>query len=148
MDHKLFATFSCLFASSIHEVTFIAGEAFKKEKNKDMKWISAFEHSLATRCLVVHLIQLHYSLLGIFRRRSMFKMPLTIWKFVLIQLSLNIYGTCSVTICSYEPFLSINRWRKLHFIQLLSSVKASWLLLSLCSQRSLWITSCWSCRQR
>lgn len=50
-------------------------------------------------------------------------------KFVLIQLSLNIYGTPSVPIRAYEPLLSINRQRKLHFVQLLPSVRASQLAL-------------------
>lgn len=43
-----------------------------------------------------------------FFRRSMFKMSLTIWKFVLIQFSLNIYGAHSVPVCAYESFPSIN----------------------------------------
>lgn len=56
-------------------------------------------------------------------------MSLTIWKFVLTQFSLSIYGSPSVPICAYESFLSINRWRKLRFIPFLSSLGASQLAL-------------------
>lgn len=69
MAHKLFAAFFSLFVSSMHEVTFIAGETFNEQKNKDQEWDSKFDHSLATRCLVLHLIQLHYSLHDIFQKK-------------------------------------------------------------------------------
>lgn len=56
-------------------------------------------------------------------------MSLTIWKFVLTQFSLSVYGSPSIPICAYESFLSINRWRKLCFVLFLSSLRASQLAL-------------------
>lgn len=97
----------------------------EKERNSDLKWVSARLLQDAF-CSIWFIAIIHCFK---FFRRLKFKMSLTIWKFVLIQFSLNIYGTPSVPIRAYEPLLSINRWRKLHFVQLLLSVRASQLAL-------------------
>lgn len=82
---------------------------------------------VVTRCLLLRFNVIIHCFK--FFRKRMFKMSLIIWKFVLIQLSLNIYGTPSVPIHACEPPLSINRQRKLHFVQILPSVRALWLAL-------------------
>lgn len=108
MAHKLVAAFFSLFVPSIHEVTFIAGEAFKKQKIK----IKSETVNLSTHWLQDALYSIWFSSIIHclkFFRRSMFKMSLTIWKFVLIQFGLNIYGAHSVPICAYWSFPSINR---------------------------------------
>lgn len=108
MAHKLFAAFFSFFVSSIHEVTFIAGEDFRKQKTK----IRSETVNMTPLCLQDVLYSIWFSSIIHclkFFRRSMFKMSLTIWRFVLIQFSQSIYGAHSVPICAYESFPSINR---------------------------------------
>lgn len=108
MAHKLFAAFFSLFISSVHEVTFIAGEAFNKQKIKiRSETVNLTTHRLQNALCSIWFSSIIHCLK--FFRRSMFKMPLTIWRFVLVQFSLNIYGAHGVPVRAYESFPSINR---------------------------------------